>query len=526
MVFLLDTKDRSGQLRTNLTDLRRKWVEAGRELRTETIRGKEFARIAISTNDVPSTLRKFMPGKSDVEELRSVESTSEMNHELLIGQVDSLLVVSSSKTSVEKIVARLTGGTLPPLAEVQEFDAVQGRMFRKADAFGWLNTKVLLDLFTQSAKAKDANEAPDPLAVIQPANIVRATGLGAVKSASFAYRHTSSGSEMILNLAAPESERSGVLRVLAGEAKDTAPPPFVPADVTEFHRWRIDGQKSYATLEQMIAALSPQMLNTINFVIQTADMAGKQHDPNFDLKEQLVGNLGDDVITYEKAPRSSDASGLAEPPSLILVGSKNPEQMMAAASLVTGILGRGAGTTPKTREFLGTTIHLLELPAGNPAAGPNILSFAATRGYVAISKDEAILEEFLRSSDSPSRPLRQLPGLAEAIEQVREPGTSVLSFENQKEGMRTYFDALRRIGENGETSQQSGMTPIGETLGVGMPRKGLAEWFDFSLLPEYSKLEKYFHFLVSAGSASADGLTMKLFAPVPPEVRAQTAEAN
>jgi hypothetical protein len=41
-------------------------------------------------------------------------------------------------------------------------------------------------------------------------------------------------------------------------------------------------------------------------------------------------------------------------------------------------------------------------------------------------------------------------------------------------------------------------------------------WLDFSLLPEYDTVEKYFYLSAFVGNANADGLTFKVFTPRPP----------
>src|SRR5205823_3443515 len=48
MLFLLDTRGQSNQLKTNLTGLRKKWSEAGKSIRMETIRGFEFSVVPAS----------------------------------------------------------------------------------------------------------------------------------------------------------------------------------------------------------------------------------------------------------------------------------------------------------------------------------------------------------------------------------------------------------------------------------------------------------------------------------------------
>ena len=47
-------------LKTNLADLRKQWVGAGKTLKTEKIRNLEFSVFPVTTNDVPKTLSKFL----------------------------------------------------------------------------------------------------------------------------------------------------------------------------------------------------------------------------------------------------------------------------------------------------------------------------------------------------------------------------------------------------------------------------------------------------------------------------------
>jgi len=46
-----------------------------------------------------------------------------------------------------------------------------------------------------------------------------------------------------------------------------------------------------------------------------------------------------------------------------------------------------------------------------------------------------------------------------------------------------------------------------------LPVPNLSKWADFSLLPSFDQISKYFYFMVYGGSAGVDGLTFKLFAP-------------
>ena len=50
----------------------------------------------------------------------------------------------------------------------------------------------------------------------------------------------------------------------------------------------------------------------------------------------------------------------------------------------------------------------------------------------------------------------------------------------------------------------------------GKEGKGLKEWVDFSLLPSFDRIAKYFYFTIYSGGANADGMSYKIFSPTPP----------
>jgi hypothetical protein len=61
LLLLLDTREKSDQLKKLLADLRKKWVDGGKKLRTEKIRDVEFSVITLTSNDVPKTLKNLFP---------------------------------------------------------------------------------------------------------------------------------------------------------------------------------------------------------------------------------------------------------------------------------------------------------------------------------------------------------------------------------------------------------------------------------------------------------------------------------
>jgi len=517
-LLLIDTLDRSNQLKTNLTTLRKKWVDAGRSIRMESIRGFEFSAISVSSNDVPRTLQKLFPPSPPVQELGTeTETKKPVRNELLLGQVESLLIIGDSLGVVEKIVTQLTGGSIPVLGDFSAYESSHQSMFREAPFYGWINVKAYLQNRASSRSEKRESEAPEPVGILNPDKLMIAAGLASLKSVAFNFQPSNEGSLFQVFLGAPEADRRGLFKLLSGETKDIMPPPFVPAEVTKFQRWRIDGQKAWATVGRMLGEIYPQWVGGLDLLLEAASNSAKEKDPGFDLKRYLVYNLGDDIIRLEKSKRAG-APPSTPPPVLFLIGSPNPEQL--AAALKTFLVFLNQGAPPTEREFLGRKTFSLPMPnlfpmtaAGGKPALPRTLHCAPAGGYVAISSDVSTLEEYVRSTDSQVKSLGEVPGLVEAAQKVIGTGTSLFGYENELETSRAQFELLKKDGTMTTNRLASTLIPL---LNLPSPQTAIRQWSDFSLLPSFDRLAKYFSFNVYGVSSSIEGITFRFFSPTPP----------
>ena len=340
---------------------------------------------------------------------------------------------------------------------------------------------------------------------------------------AFAFRSEKDGTTIELFLSAPESGRQGIFKLLVAEAKDSNPPPFVPADAVKFWRWRLDGPKTVAGLEKMIGDIAPQTLGSLNFLINTGEEAAKLDEPTYNLRRDLFGNLGDDLIQYEKAPRGKTLAELESPPTLLLIGSPNADQLARALRALLTLRSPDA-LSPKSRDFLGRKIYSISVPRGAVtgaaagATGARTLHYAAAGGYVAFSTDVSALEEYLRSGEAQKKLLRETPGLNEAAQKVGGQNTGWFGYENRGESMRAAFEVLKNTPP-APTNSPTAFNPLAGTLPYARPEKSFNNWMDYSLLPDYDKVAKYFHYSVYAGSANVDGITFKFFSPTPPQLK-------
>lgn len=483
-VLLIDAKDKSDQLKTLLQTVRQKMAELKRTTKATRIRDIDFTTLVIEAASEPS-------GNGKKEDAEKAEAKAD-RLELTFGQVDSALVVSTSTAGLEPVIARLTGGTVPVLADNADFTATESwGGFRDASAYIFLQTTGLLDIM----KSGDSKDSGEGLFGLNPEQAITGMGIDGIRSAAWMYRHTPSGMTSRTLFTIPESKRVGLAKLLRFEPKESGPPAFVPADAVSFQRMRLDGQQLWSGLESMVQKMSPQLGGLLSMSIGAL---GKDKDPKFDFRQMFFGNLGDDYVSFEKVPRSRSATDLANPPSLTLVGAVRPDDMVTAIKALSGLLP-GGGDDLKEREFNGRKIWSMTLP--NAEGGQRMLEIASTPGYVAFANDRSILEEYLRSADTSARPLKDQRGLAEAAQQVGGFTKGVFGYDNQRESAQTTWETLR---------SGSGINDLVPTMGKEAVSSA-DNWVDFKLLPPFDQVSKYFGISVSTAFWDGTGLQMQSF---------------
>jgi hypothetical protein len=503
LLLLLDTRDKSAQLKTNLAALTKKMTDNGRTLRTVKIRSLPFTVVTLASND----LNNIFGARPQVSEIGK-EPKPEKPVDIYFTQFESLLIAANSELLADAVAAHLTGGSAPALTDDATFAADKLSQFRDAPTYyGWFNGKVFFNLLAQASDETTGDAANGLLPKFSAAKILGATGLGNLKSVSFAMRDGRDGAVAEMHLTSPADSRGGILKILSLPAKDSSPPTFVPADATKFTRARLDGKQTWTDLLKMLAEISPQALAAINSIVDVANASAQQKDPAFDLRKNLFGNLGDDIISYSKAATGDTLAAISHPPSIVLVATPNAEQMIQAVKVI-GAMAGPQDSSVQPRDFHGHKIHSITPRAQRTASGATVpqspLLLSSANGYVAFTTDAGMLEEFLRNTDGSSKPLRENAGLRDAATRVGGTGTGLFSYQDQRAEMRMAFKLFKSAVDS-------------DPMMKLFPRE-LRDWADFSLLPEYDKVAKYFYLSVFTGSANASGLSVKVFTPRPPQL--------
>ena len=248
-VIILDTGNHAAQLATNLAAIGKKWMDAGKNLKTETIRGVEFAGFITSTDEL--SRQKLLPALADTNAADDIlPKPPSQPVELLAGRSGSLLLVSQSREAVEKILARQEGGLIPPLDNSPAFQNDFAARLRDAPVFVWLNAKSWLGAVgAPLVRPPGESGLAASVAALATDGAMGALGFNGLTTASAAVHSTPRGLDIQFFVGVPESARRGLLNILATEARDASPPPFIPGDAVKFSRVRFDFPAKWRAFE-------------------------------------------------------------------------------------------------------------------------------------------------------------------------------------------------------------------------------------------------------------------------------------
>ena len=417
--------------------------------------------------------------------------------EIFIGQADSLLIAGNSQEEIEKLLVRKDGGSLPALDENDLFAANRAAHFRNAYVYGWLNFDPIRENVLKLLQAQATPDNP-----VNPVNVFNALGFGGLDSLGFGSAVEANGGVASWFLQVPEGKRKGLFNLLNFRPESAAPLPFVSETVASYSRIRLDGQKAWASLEAMLTEASPQMSM---FLLAMVSNLGKDFDPNFDLKANVIGNLGDDILVLTKDPTGASIEDISAAPQLFLIGSPNAPKLLEGLRTLSRYLTQGGGPQLIEREVAGTKIYSLAIAQEVGIS----LELSAANGYVALATSAAFIEEFVRGN-APDRPLRAKRGLNQAADLVGGMGSGLFGVTNDKGTMEYYAKLLK---ENPTMLEDAFASLPGG--GEDNPVISVLKSFDFSLLPDPAVIGRYFSFTVFTGEWDEKGLTAKAYVPNP-----------
>jgi len=477
LLLLLDAGLNSFILRRTLSQMERDWKKADRKVSATEIGGVDFTTV----------------------------SDPEGQGQVHIGRVDAQLIVGTAAGQIEGVLARLGGGGGGSLAGNPAFATDHGALLKGADFYLWANLGQVIPQLLDNA--------PDGAELgIDFGEVFGSLGLDGLGTFAITYSEQPDGAHSDVFVGLPEAKRRGLFGLLETRRADASPPPFVPASVGAFTRWRVDMGAAWKNLEKLLLELSPDVANMVEF---TVGLLGKDKDQNFDFKKSFLNNFGDDLILYQMPPKGKSLNDLGSGSMVALFKSPNPAELIKGIGAVPGILppplNEAALEPRKLGKHTAHSFGVMELP--DPSTGELVASevlFAVKDGYLAVSTDPDLMQGLLDGKAQP--PLAKRDRLAAAAAVVGGTDSGFFAYQNDRVMMLSMMDTLRANADQFEMIFS--MIPM-----EGLDEVSLNDWLDFSLLPAGEKIAKYFDVTVYGAKTDARGVTLKMFSPRPPNVK-------
>jgi hypothetical protein len=255
---------------------------------------------------------------------------------------------------------------------------------------------------------------------------------------------------------------TGLVKFFAMPAKSQSPPAWVAKDADQYTSLSWDPQGAYASLREIYGAVTGQPQG---FDAAVDEISSHPANPGIHPRKDFFDQMtGDTHIVGRPAGEDETATDQV----LVAIGIKDD---VAMQSVIEKIAARESRL--KKREFEGTTIYEADTPsADEDAPSPAV---AVSRGNLFVATHVELLEESLRGGTSAGEPLSGSDEY-QAVAKHFPSQTSMIGYGNSASQVKAIWNQLR----SGALSSQ-------------------VEDIDFTTLPEFSAVEKYF----SAGGSYA-----------------------
>jgi hypothetical protein len=262
---------------------------------------------------------------------------------------------------------------------------------------------------------------------------------------------------------------SGVLKIFEFPATSQQPPRWVPAEAAGYSTVNWDVEGAFDAVEALVDQFQPP--GTFHQLIDQLAQQG----PQIHVKDDLIDSLTGRIQTLGELRDDVDLAKAAAQPLVIALELSNESKMSEVLKKVDAAMEDKL----ETRDFRGVTIYEMEIPnfQGGP---PQSMGVAVARGQLFFATDVQLLEQYLRD-DQDAQPLANSSDYRRVASHFPSR-TSILSFQRPAAQLKPYYETFR----NGELDAV--ITEI-----------------DFSKLPEFEQIAKYFNLTGSYAVPDDDG---------------------
>ncbi len=451
--------------------------------------------------------------------------------------IEDCLIVSGDPDVMKFVIAHIKGAASPTLADDADYSATM-RVVKLQDAEQidcFVNIKQIIKTTVNADAEGKAKTIIGNLGLDNVTSAGFSINLGALSSAS----SWSSSGKAFLKI---RGQKKGISKILEIESAPLRTPRFLPDSAHAVSFVNLNFNKAYSELGNILSSFSPQLAAIMYMPLIPASPQG---EPPVQIKTGVIDHLGSQIIIAQSIGEAvSGADTTGQPTSLIAIAIQNRRALEKSLSLLHSKI-LAANNPEASRQLLGHTIYLLDFqgflpglmpgarrPLQNPygrgapqEAIPQMPKFAFTvTDTHLIFSNETAVEKAIRTLNSTQNVSVDSARWFNIAKSAIPSLTGLVTLQNYKALVKYAWSQLRNLPKQVKDKENDSSIKMGVGVkpGSAFPRMMLAQsgtdLFDFSLLPEFDAVKKYFGLSALYGLSKPDGFFFEFKYINPPDI--------
>ncbi len=438
--------------------------------------------------------------------------------------IDDCLIGSMDLDVLKFVIAHIKGAESATLADDADYTATMkaAELSAQTQIDLYVNIKQIIKIIIAEDDTGKTKTTMDNLGLDNVTSFGCSIGLGPSTASSKA-----SFGKAFLKI---RGEKKGICTMLDIETATLRVPQFIQPSAYSVSFVNLNIKKAYNELGNILNSISPQFAAMMYMPLLPPSPQG---EPPLQLKADIVDHFGSQIIIAQSISEPlSDVSGPRQKKSLIAVAIENRSALEKSLSLLHSKI-LAANNPAARRQLLGHTIYLIDPAAIFPASPkrpkrpmqipglpetPTMPKFAFTvTDTHLIFSDESAVEQVIRALNSTEIVSVITEEWFNRAKSVIPSVVGLASLQNDAASGEFFWSDLRELKkETSKSKDPDSSTTIGVEVSSGSPFPQLmlsqagSDLFDFSLLPEFDEVRKYFGLSAFYGLSKPDGFFFEL----------------
>ena len=461
--------------------------------------GENLAKIKEAVEKaVKKAIEKGAHKKSEEYRRISIETIiNKDNFSFSYAFVDDTLIGGVDVEVIKFVIAHIKGASSPTLADDTDYSSTISAIGPYHDINFYLNIKqVVKKIITEDT----AEKAKDSITNLGLDNIVS-------MGCSIALARTPKNSYHAKLIVKIDGTKKGICKMLETEPAVIRAPRFIPANTSSMTFFNLDIKKAYSELAKIMSGFPAEYASILYMPIIPQSPEG---EPALYLKPDIIEYLGSQIIIAQSVNKP-ESSKLPTTQYIIALTVNDSRALEKSMAFLHGKMMAPNNPDAK-REFLGQTMYLFG-PGALPFAGEGAtpmqshtdsqmprmpkLAFTVTDIYI-IFGTEASVEKAIRTLKSDtSASINSAKWFNKAKASIPSV-TGLAVLEDDATSTEALWSMLKKTNKAQGNYALSVVSPI-------QIDSFIMDMFDFSLLPDFDAVRKYFGISTLYGISREDG---------------------